>query len=151
MSLAFAGPPTYQRKHRRSPQARMHLRGAPLQRARVLALRHAMLHDFLVEVGTEAPAFNDARVVTTPFGISVGPASADVDFLGSPIIRARVRNGTAHRMDFLLTARLKDARGKSVSMSTFVDDLPPGAARVVELLSPAPLLPMAIDWSVNNL
>jgi hypothetical protein len=109
-----------------------------------------MLHDFLVEVGTEAPAFADRRIITLSIGVLIGPTSGDVDFLGSPIIRARVRNISGHRLDFLVTAWIRDGRGKTASMSIFVDDLPPDAARVIELLSPAPLHPAAIDWSISN-
>jgi hypothetical protein len=150
-ALVLASPSSYLRKHRASAPVRTRLRGAQLQRARVLALRHALLHGFLVEVGTEAPAFADRRVISLPIGVSIGPATADIDFLGSPIIRARVRNTSGHRLDILLTARLRDARGKSASMSIFVDGLPPGAARIIELLSPAPLHPAAIEWSITDM
>ena len=116
-----------------------------------LALRRELLHDFLVETRTETAAFVDARIVHVAGSIDVGPATVDVDFIGSPIVRARVRNVSRQRVDVLLSATLRDKRGRHVSATTRVGPLEAGASRAIELLSPASLVPASVEWTATPL
>ena len=116
-----------------------------------LAMRHELLRDFLVESGSEQPAFTDTRVLDPGEGIRIGPASVDTDFLGSPIVRARVVNSSSRSVDVLVTATVRDARGTSARVATWVEGLAPGSARSIELACPAKLTPISVTWSVTDL
>jgi hypothetical protein len=116
-----------------------------------LALRHALLHDFLVEAGSERPAFVDSRVVDGGAGLRIGPASVDIDFLGAPIVRARVTNSTNRDIDALVVVTVRDGRGGSARASTWIERLPPRGERQVELWCPTGILPESLRWSVTSL
>jgi hypothetical protein len=114
------------------------------------SVRHALLRDFLIETRSQTPAFVDARIQTRG-GVLVGPTTVDVDFLGCPIVRARVANPSRKLVDVLLRADLHDARGRIVHASAWVEDLGPSAARPVELTYPTSMQPVSVEWSVTQL
>ncbi len=111
----------------------------------ILAARHAMLHDFLVETATETPAFVDRRVVDAG-GVRIGPTSVDIDFLGDPVVRATVLNPSAREMDVMLRADVEDTIGHRAHASTWVQ-LRPGASRAIEVLAPGLHGAAAVRWS----
>jgi len=152
-ALALALNPTYRpRKRRQRTAVRTVMKKKnPSMPTTLLALRAALLHDFLVRTGTEAPSFRDMRIVDDPSGIRIGPTSVDVDFLGAPIVRAVVRNGSNRSIDVLVSASVRDARGNGVRASTWIEHLEPGASRTAELFCPAPLAPASVEWTVTPL
>ena len=141
-------------KKRRAPVKRKRRTAASSARETrlaLLALQHSMLHDFLVEAGTERPAFSDAHRSLVEPGVSVDHTTADTDFLGSPIVRARIHNDGNASVDLLLTASILDAHGKRVDASVAVERLAAGAERAVEVFCPAPLAPARVVWSATRL
>jgi len=116
-----------------------------------LALRHELLHDFLVETQSERPAFVDVRVVDAGEGLRIGPTMVDVDFLGAPIVRARVVNETDHDVDAIIVVTLENTHGLSARASTWVQRLTPHADRAVELFCPNIVAPVSVHWSVTPL
>jgi hypothetical protein len=151
-ALALALNPTFRpRKRRQSAAVRTVVKNKPAVPTTLLALRAALLHDFLVRAGTEAPSFRDPRIVDDPSGIRIGPTSVDVDFLGAPIVRAVVRNGSHRSIDVLVSASVRDAHGNRVRASTWIERLEPGASRTAELFCPAPLAPASVEWTVTPL
>src|SRR5438445_13856548 len=86
-AFATSNPPHVTRYRRKARTPARSIRADLTTR---LALRRELLHDFLVETRTETAAFVDARLVHVA-GVDVGPATVDVDFLGSPIVAAGVR------------------------------------------------------------
>jgi hypothetical protein len=125
-------------------------RSARAARFTLLALRREMLHDFLVETGTEAPAFTDAQIVDAGDGIWIGPAIVTVDFIGTPIIRARVRNGEQRTRQVVVTATVhaRNKAGAGTDASAIIERLGPGESRVVELIVGSALVPNAVTWKV---
>ena len=111
----------------------------------ISAVRHAMLHDFLVETGTESPAFVDRHVAEIA-GVRIGPTSVDTDFLGSPIVRATVVNVIARDVHVLLRADVEDAKGRIVHGSIWVE-LHPSTSRAIEVLCPGTSAPISVRWS----
>lgn len=151
-ALALALNPTFRpRKRRQRAAVRRVVKKKPSEPTTLLALRSALLHDFLVRVGTEAPSFRDTRIVDDASGIRIGPTTVDVDFLGAPIVRAVVRNGSNRSIDVLVSASVRDAHGNGVRASTWIERLEPGASRNAELFCPAPLAPASVEWTVTPL
>jgi hypothetical protein len=144
--------PIVHKRKRHAPVKKLSAAAAARQEEIVLlALRRELLHDFLVEARTERPAFEDERMTKTSSGLSIGPTSADVDFLGSPIVRARVTNGSGHVADAIVTAMINGLAGKHAEASAVVERIQPGEARWVELFCPATLSPTSISWKVSTL
>ncbi|HET9342539.1 MAG TPA: hypothetical protein VFO25_06470 [Candidatus Eremiobacteraceae bacterium] len=116
-----------------------------------LGLRHDLLRDFLVETKSERPAFIDRHLVDAGQGLRIGPTSVDVDFLGAPIVRARVVNETDRYVDALVVVSVEDANGGSAHASTWIERLAPHADRAVELFCPNALAPASVHWYVTPL
>jgi hypothetical protein len=141
-------------RHRRHGHAvartRTIARSARDPRLTLLALRREMLHDFLVETGTEAPAFTDRRIVDAVNGIWIGPAIVTIDFIGTPIIRARVRNGEQRSREVVVTATVHAGNNASAGTdaSAIIERLGPGESRDVELMVDSALVPNAVTWKV---
>lgn len=151
-ALALAlNPPLRPRTHKQHAAVRRVVQKKTSKLTMLLALRAALLHDFLVRAGTESPAFLDARIVSDPSGVRIGPTSIDVDFLGAPIVRAVVRNESKRPIDVLVSADVRDARGHGVSASTWIERLEPGGSRTAEIFCPAPLAPASVEWTVTPL
>jgi hypothetical protein len=147
--LAASPAPSYVKKRRhtvtkRSTSAR---ENKELQIA-LLARRHAMLHDFLVEIGTEKPALVDPRVVTFANGIRVGPSSVDIDFLGSPLVRTRVTNLSSAPADILISVTFASETG---GVAADVERLAPGQSRIVELMGAPYTKPASLRFNVVRL
>ena len=149
LSLSLNPPPRSRKRTRHAPVRTIARRAAP--DATLLALRSALLHDFLVRAGTESPAFRDARIVSDASGLRIGPTTIDVDFLGSPIVRAVVSNGSGHALDVLVSANIRDAHGHVARASTWIERLGPGTSRTAELYCPRALAPASIEWTVTSL
>ena len=141
-------PPPHKKKTRKT-------RKPPTSSARetsilLFAARHELLHDFLVETGTERPAFVDRRL-TRLASIVVGPTAVDVDFLGDPIVRATVRNASSRPASVLLQADVKDRSGHGTRASTWIEALAPGTSQTVEVLCPGVKSPASVEWSSTTL
>ncbi|HXW51181.1 MAG TPA: hypothetical protein VEJ41_04260 [Candidatus Acidoferrales bacterium] len=119
-------------------------------RLRILQQREALLHDFLIRAQTEQPQFSDPRSYRLSIGASIGPVVVTRDFVGSPIIRARVTNLGAADLSFLLSATLASARGVQTG-ATAVVLLHAHETRTVELLCPDDVAPQSLTWSTMPL
>ena len=119
-----------------------------LARIKMLERRQALLLSFLAKAHTETLLFEKATV-NLGGGLEVGPTIVTLDFLGSPIVRAQVRNASTQRASALLTAHLRAANGAQMSASIMVDRLEPGTVRSIELLCPCSraIAPTAVWWS----
>lgn len=118
-----------------------------LARIKMLERRQAMLFAFLAKTHTQTPLFEDPSIVAVGAGILIGPTTITLDFLGSPIVRARVHNASAARASPLLTVRMRSEDGQDMRVSTVLEPLEPGASRTIELLSPWRGRPVSITWS----
>ena len=116
-----------------------------------LAIRHELLHDFLVETSSERPSFADARIVDAGSGLRIGPSSVDVDFLGAPIVRAHVVNDGERIVDALIVVSVEGSDGVSARASTWIQGLAPHASRAIELFCPTVLQPVSVHWSATSL
>jgi hypothetical protein len=125
-------------------------RVARMERLAFLVRREALLHDFLIKARTETPVFHDDRTYRFDPGIEISATHVAADFIGSPIIRARVRNRTASRQMLLLEADLVSASGAR-SRAGAALTLEPGETRTVELLCPARVAPASLIWSTSPL
>jgi len=153
-ALALTGPsPRPFEKHRRH-STRSHsqtVSGRVTWDLLKLGLRHELLRDFLVEARSERPAFVDARTVAADGGLRIGPTSVDVDFLGAPIVRARVVNESDRTVDALVVVAIEDPHGVTARASTWIERLAPHADRAVELFCPNALEPASVSWSATPL
>jgi len=113
--------------------------------------REAQLIAFLTKTRTETLLFTDPAVVDAGGGIAVGPTTISIDFLGSAVVRARVRNGSAATATMLLTVTLRAADGGTARASTVLPALRPGQTRPVELTSPQAIAPTSAIWSAQRL
>jgi len=116
-----------------------------------LGLRHELLRDFLVETQSERPAFMDTHAVDAGGGLRIGPTSVDVDFLGAPVVRARVLNESDRVVDALVVVTVEDPHGATARASTWIERLAPHTDRAVELFCPSALAPASVRWSVTSL
>jgi hypothetical protein len=121
-----------------------------MARIKMLERREAMLFDFLAKAHTETPLFEDRAIASLGGGIVVGPTSVTVDFLGSPIVRAVVRNTTASPVSPLLTVTLRDATGALTRASFAIERLAPGASEKIEVLSPSHASPVSLTWTLQR-
>ncbi len=112
----------------------------------LLQRREALLHDFLVRARTETPEFVDARAYPLGVGVTIGPVIVTKDFVGSPIIRAKVSNRRGVPVSFLLSASIASDRGAQSGASTVVI-LHAFETRTIELLCPESITPRALTWS----
>src|SRR5215472_13579122 len=153
-ALALTGPSphAFEKRRRRSTRTRTHASsGRVTWNVLELALRHELLHDFLVETRSEKPAFVDERIIAAGAGLHFSPTSVDVDFLGAPIVRAHVVNDGDQIVDALVVVTVEGANGVSARASTWVERLVPHAARAIELFCPTALQPVSVHWSVTLL
>jgi len=123
---------------------------ARMTRVAILLRREALLHDFLVAATTERPLFHDATIHKVSAGIEISSTAVTLDFIGNPVIRARVRNLLSAPQTALLIAEITDARGMRVRAGAAVL-LQPGETRIVELLCPERLVPASLSWSTMHL
>lgn len=114
-------------------------------RFELMRRRQAWLHDFLIRARTETPEFRDARTYQLDVGVSLGPVVVTRDFVGSPIIRATLRNLTDEDTQFLLEAVVGSAGDASSGASAAVH-LYPYEVRVIELLCPKSMIPHSLTW-----
>jgi hypothetical protein len=123
---------------------------ARMTRLALLVCREALLHDFLVAATTEQPLFHDATTHKVSAGIEISSAAVTLDFIGNPIIRARVRSLLSAPQTALLIAEITDARGTRARAGAAVL-LQPGETRTIELLCPERLVPASLSWSTMRL
>ncbi|HEY7993052.1 MAG: hypothetical protein ACHQY2_06410 [Candidatus Eremiobacterales bacterium] len=153
-ALALTGPSSrpFEKHRRHSTRTRSRtVAGRVTWNLLELGLRHEMLRDFLVESHSERPAFVDTHAVDAGGGLRIGPTSIDVDFLGAPVIRARVVNESDRVVDALVIVTIEDPHGTSARASTWIERLAPHADRAVELFCPNALAPASVHWSVTLL
>ena len=165
IALAHQGPVRHRHSHHRvhamaqaprsvrSPgniRAASQSRVARLERLALLVRREAMLRDFLIKARTESPTFTDDRLYKLDPGIEIDETRVATDFIGSPIIRARVRNRTASRQALLIEADIRSSNGTH-SRAGAAMTLEPGETRTVELLCPQRIAPASLIWSTSTL
>jgi len=110
--------------------------------------RTAQLEEFIARAKTETPEFDDERVIRLD-GIDIGPTTVTRDFLGSPVLRARVRNAGATAGAILLTAYIRARDGSTNEASIAIEKLDAAQWRDVELTYPGELAPASIEWGGN--
>jgi len=115
-----------------------------------LEQRERQLRDFIIAARTETPSFADDEAHALAIGLSIGPTIVTRDFLGSPVIRARVRNTRPNAIFAVLEANITSVDGRSVRAASAVS-LQPHESRTVELLCPAALVPATLVWSATAL
>jgi hypothetical protein len=138
--LTAAGPSVAQERALRRRVVR-------LARIKMLERRQAMLFEFLAKSHTERPLFADGVEHDVGYGLFVGPTIVTLDFLGSPIVRATVRNASNARAAPLLTAHLRTADGAEFAVSAAVESIAPGETRHVDMESPTFATPVSVTWS----
>lgn len=152
VALTGPSPRTFEKRGRHSTRTRLAAAGGRVTwNLLKLALRHELLQDFLVETRSERPAFVDLRTVDAGGGLRIGPTSVDLDFLGAPIVRARVANTSGRFVDAVVVVTIDDAHGAVARASTWIERLAPHADRAVELFCPTALDPASVHWSVTPL
>jgi len=138
--LSAAGPSVAQERALRRRVVR-------LARIKMLERRQAMLFEFLAKSHTETPLFADGIEHDVGHGLFVGPTIVTLDFLGSPIVRATVRNGSSARAAPLLTAHLRTSDGAEFAVSAAVESIAPGETRHIDLECPTFASPVSVTWS----
>jgi hypothetical protein len=121
-------------------------RVARMARLTLLVRREALLHDFLIAANTETPVLRDDATHALAPGVAISSTIVTLDFIGSPIIRARVRSLLATAQALELVAEIVDAGGGRGRAATTLT-LQPGETRIVELLCPEKLSPASLIWS----
>ena len=116
----------------------------------LLVRREALLRDFLVAARTERPLFSDPSIHKVAAGIEVSSTDVTLDFIGNPVIRARVTSVETSSQTMLLIVEITDAHGIRARAGIAVS-LQPGETRVVELLCPQRLVPTSLSWSIMQL
>ncbi len=113
-----------------------------------LTRRETELEDFLALTKTETPLVRVDK--TTMLGdVEIGPSTVSVDFLGSPIVRASIRNHSRLQFAGILTAHLSYGVGKEIEVSYALDALAPGETRAFEILYPAAISPTNLRWTLQ--
>jgi hypothetical protein len=130
--------------------AALRSRVARMTKLALLARREALLHDFLVAATTERPLFRDSAIHKVAPGIELSSTAVTLDFIGNPVIRARVKNLLSTPQSALLIAEITDARGTRARAGAAVL-LQPGETRIIELLCPDRLVPTSLTWSAMQL
>lgn len=164
--IAIPQSQTVRRHHRHAAHAALHPRPpgslesarravsqnrvARMERLALLVRREALLHDFLIKARTETPIFADEATHRLEPGIEINATHVATDFIGSPIIRARVSNRTATRQALLLEAQISSANGDRATAAEALT-LEPGETRTVELLCPSRISPASLIWSTTPL
>lgn len=165
--IVFAGPilaavisvstprPVYgsSRYHHRVPrqtEAALQSRILKMTRLAILVRREALLHDYLVRANTETPVFHDETTYRLDPGILVRATRVTVDFIGSPIVRARVSNLTSLTQTVLMQALLASIDGASAQAAVVVT-LQPFETRTIEMLCPSRIVPASLMWSATPL
>jgi hypothetical protein len=116
----------------------------------ILQRREALLHDLLIRARTETPQFEDQSLFRLSVGVVIGPVIVTRDFVGSPIIRARVTSRKTVAVSFVLSAQLTSKDGRTAAASTVVF-LHPYETRSIELLCPDTFTPQSLTWSTLSL
>ena len=160
--LHFARPrvlPQAPRRHSMYTRSKTRGYASPLStRSRVarmtklasLVRREALLRDFLVAARTERPLFYDPTIHKVSPDIEILSTAVTLDFIGNPVIRARVRSLLSATQSALLIAEITDARGARARAGAAVL-LQPGETHIVELLCPDRLVPVSLSWSTMRL
>lgn len=155
IASAVAAKP--KRKHRVPSPRELSIAAERIERRRVVRLaiiaalirRETELENFIALATTESPMLS-VREPTPAGPLEIGPAIVDVDFLGSPIVRAIVRNRLSAPFTGVLVAHLVYGEGRESTASVAVSNIGPGESRRVELLCPAALRPTALHWSIDE-
>lgn len=154
IGTALAAKP--KRKHRVPPARQISVTAERVERRRLVRLaivaalirRETELENFIASATTESPVLTSHEV--TPAGpLEIGPSIVAVDFLGSPVIRAIVRNRSSMQFTGLLVAHLVYGAGQESAASVAVSNIAPGQSRRVELMCPAVLQPTALHWTTE--
>ncbi|MBC5825881.1 MAG: hypothetical protein GIX02_13885 [Candidatus Eremiobacteraeota bacterium] len=122
-----------------------------LARIAMLERREALLSEFLVGASTERQVMRDDRRHALAEGIEFDDVSVTLDFVGSPIIRARVTNTSPDHVSYVVTAVIATSDGPKATASLAIERLAPHESRRIELLCPAALVPSSIEWSAARL
>jgi hypothetical protein len=156
LSAALAAKP--RRKPRRAPLRDISIAAERIERRRAVRLaiiaaltrREAALEDFLITTSSETPLLAVRETVTLG-SLEVGPSLVGLDFLGSPTVRATMRNRSTRRITALIVAHLTYSGGPESLASIAIDGLGPGESRHVVLLCPSVVRPTALHWTIEEL
>ncbi|HKW45080.1 MAG TPA: hypothetical protein VJN22_05430 [Candidatus Eremiobacteraceae bacterium] len=156
LSVALAAKP--HRKHRPPVGRDISIAAERIERRRAVRLaiiaaltrREAALEDFLITTSSETPLFA-TREPAEVGALSVGPTLVGLDFLGSPTVRATVRNRSAKPITALLIAHIAYSGGRVSLASVALDSLAPGESRHVDLVCPSAVRPTALHWTIEEL
>lgn len=114
-----------------------------------LTRRETALEDFLAQTETETPLVRlDSKAILSD--VEIGPSSVALDFLGSPIVRARVLNRSHQAFTGLVIAHIEDAAGNDVDLSYSVESIAPGESRSIEMLCPSQMTPISLRWTMQR-
>ncbi|MBC5805482.1 MAG: hypothetical protein DLM53_10485 [Candidatus Eremiobacter antarcticus] len=125
-------------------------RVARLLRVAMMERREAELRDFLIAARTETPAFADGAVHELDARLAVLSAFVTKDFLGSPIVRARVINRRHVKLSAVLELHVRSRDGQEGSAVTIVQ-LRPDEETTIELLCPRALDAAQLTWKATAL
>ncbi len=125
-------------------------RVARLLRMAMLERREAELRDFVIAARTETPAFTDGAVHELDAGLAVLSATVTKDFLGSPIVRARVIDHRQVKLSAVLELHVRSRDGQEGSAVAIVQ-LRPGEETTVELFCPRALDAAQLTWKATAL
>jgi hypothetical protein len=114
-----------------------------------LTRRETALEDFLALTATETPLVK-LDAATKLADMDIGPSSIALDFLGSPIVRARVRNQSRVPFTGMFIAHVEDVSGKVVDLAYAVDLIAPGESRSIEMLCPSAITPTSLRWTLQR-
>ncbi len=147
---AHGAPIRHPHRARQQNPTTLQSRVAKMTRLAILMRREAMLHDYLIRATTETPVFRDDASYHLDPGIIVRATRVTVDFIGSPIVRARISNLSALPQSVLLQALLASIDGATAQTAVEVF-LQPGETRTIEMLCPARIVPASLTWSSTPL
>lgn len=125
-------------------------RVARLLRLAMLERRDAELRDFIIAAHTETSSLTDGAVHELDAGLAVGPAVVTRDFLGSPIVRVRVKNLRHVKLSAVLELHVRSKDGQPGSAVT-VAQLGADEETTIELFCPRALDATKLSWKATAL
>ncbi len=125
-------------------------RVARLLRLAMLERRAAELRDFIIAAHTETSSLRDGAVHELDAGLAVGPAIVTRDFLGSPVVRVRVKNLRHVKLSAVLELHVRSKDGQAGS-AVVVTQLGADEETTMELFCPRALDAAQLSWKATAL
>ena len=117
----------------------------------MLERRKAILQELLLQASAEAPIFRDESTKTVDAIVTIRSVTVARDFIGSPILHARVCNAAGKPLNALIQLRVRDAGGRVASASQLDESLAVRECRPIDILVPQAIVPAAVFWSAQEL